>query len=144
MDLLQTLLIYMIMTTSGAAIDAGVTPIPYAQLHTPTPVVIATPTPTPSPEPTATPAPTLPPVTLYEGRLGTHVRMLQQLLYDLGYLETLPDGVYGEQTKEAVTIFQKRNKLEADGIAGPMTIEKLYDANSAPGPRFDTPTPSPN
>lgn len=77
MDLLKTLLFYMIMTTSGATLEANVTPIPYEQLHTPTPYVTATPSPTPSPEPTATPAPTLPPVTLYEGRLGTHVRMLQ-------------------------------------------------------------------
>ena len=127
MDLLKTLLFYMIITTSGAAVDAGVTPIPYDVLNTPAPIVTPTLAPTATPEPTATPAPTLPPVTLYEGRLGTHVRMLQQLLYDLGYLNTLPDGAFGEKTKEAVIEFQKRNKLEVDGIAGPKTIEKLYD-----------------
>lgn len=143
MDLLKTLLIYMMMSTAGAALEAGVTPIPYDSLHTPTPVVTPTQAPTPTPEPTPSPSPTLPPVTLYEGRLGTHVRMLQQLLYDLGYLNTEPDGIYGAMTKEAVKTFQERNNLEDDGIAGPKTIEKLYEPDSVPGPRFDTPTPSP-
>ena len=144
MDLLKTLLFYMIISTSGAAVDAGVTPIPYDALHTPTPVVTPTQVPTPSPEPTPTPTATLPPVTLLEGLVGTHVRMLQQQLYELGYLHEAPDGVFGEMTKEAVKTFQRRNNLEDDGIAGPKTIEKLYAPDRAKGPRFDTPTPSPS
>ena len=84
MDLLKTLLFYMIISTSGATLDAGVTPIPYDVLNTPTPVVTPTQVPTPTPPPTVKPTATLPPVTLLEGLVGTHVRMLQQQLYELG------------------------------------------------------------
>ena len=73
MDLLKTLLFYMIISTSGATLDAGVTPIPYDVLNTPTPVVTPTQVPTPTPPPTATPTPTLTPVTRHAGRVGTRM-----------------------------------------------------------------------
>lgn len=149
MDLLKTLLFYMIMTTAGATLEAGVTPIPYDQLHTPTPVVTATPTPTPSPTPTVSPTPTAALTVLNMGSRGTYVRILQQKLIDMGYLTGEADGIYGNQTRDAVLAFQQRNDLEADGIAGRMTLDKLYnDPAALPAAGFATvvpvtPTPEP-
>ena len=147
MDLLKTLLLYMIMTTSAATLESGATPIPYEQLYTPAPTsyVVVTQTPKPgTPAPTATPkpSPTLPPVSLYEGLKGSYVRMLQQELYDMGYLASQPDGAFGKLTKQAVEAFQKRNGLEADGIAGPQTIAKLYAADRVPHQSKVTPVPT--
>lgn len=65
--------------------------------------------------------------TLKEGAAGRDVKMLQEQLVDLGYLSSKEvDSVYGTVTTEAVTAFQKRNKLTADGLAGEKTLEKLY------------------
>ena len=142
MDLLKTLLFYMIMTTAGATLEANVTPIPYDQLHTPTPVVTATPTPTPSPTPTVAPTPTAALTVLNVGSRGTNVRILQQKLIDMGYLTGEADGIYGNQTRDAVQAFQQRNNLEADGIAGRMTLDKLYnDPAALPAAGFATPVP---
>lgn len=65
--------------------------------------------------------------TLMEGAEGRDVKMLQEQLYDLGYLTSSQvDSVYGTVTTEAVKAFQKRNKLTADGKAGEKTLDKLY------------------
>ncbi len=37
------------------------------------------------------------------------------------------DGVFGEETREAVICFQTEYGLDADGIAGPQTLEKLNE-----------------
>lgn len=64
---------------------------------------------------------------LLEGAEGRDVKMLQEQLFDLGYLdESDIDQVYGEKTVEAVKAFQKRNGLSADGKAGEKTLEKLF------------------
>ena len=64
---------------------------------------------------------------LLEGASGRDVKMLQEQLVDLGYLdESDIDQVYGEKTIEAVKAFQKRNGLSADGKAGEKTLEKLF------------------
>lgn len=64
---------------------------------------------------------------LKEGAEGRDVKQLQQQLCDLGYLEEKDiDHVYGETTKNAIIAFQKRNKLDDDGLAGEKTLEKLY------------------
>ena len=36
------------------------------------------------------------------------------------------DGIFGDDTKAVVVAFQKTNRLYADGIAGPLTQEKLF------------------
>ncbi len=65
--------------------------------------------------------------TLKEGAEGRDVKMLQEQLVDLGYLESSQvDYVYGEVTQAAVMAFQKRNKLTADGKAGEKTLALLY------------------
>ncbi|MGI6151159.1 MAG: peptidoglycan-binding protein [Christensenellales bacterium] len=50
---------------------------------------------------------------------------LQRKLNSLGYDAGKPDGIYGQQTKAAVTAFQKKHGLKADGIFGKATNKKL-------------------
>lgn len=61
---------------------------------------------------------------LRKGSEGDDVRMLQQLLKDLGYSLSV-DGTFGTRTRDAVKAFQSNNGLKADGIAGTRTIRKL-------------------
>jgi peptidoglycan hydrolase-like protein with peptidoglycan-binding domain len=64
---------------------------------------------------------------LKEGAEGRDVKMLQEQLVDLGYLDSKDvDSVYGEVTQTAVMAFQKRNRLTADGKAGEKTLAILY------------------
>ncbi len=64
---------------------------------------------------------------LKEGAEGRDVKMLQEQLVDLGYLDSKDvDSVYGEVTQTAVMAFQKRNRLTADGKAGEKTLAVLY------------------
>lgn len=62
---------------------------------------------------------------LRPGDNGEAVRQLQGILRLAGYYEGELDGSYGLQTTEAVTKFQEANGLEADGKAGPKTLEAL-------------------
>ena len=64
---------------------------------------------------------------LLEGAAGRDVKMLQEQLVDLGYMDEIDvDRIYGEKTIEAVKAFQKRNGLTVDGKAGEKTLEKLF------------------
>jgi peptidoglycan hydrolase-like protein with peptidoglycan-binding domain len=61
---------------------------------------------------------------------GSDVATIQQRLQVLGYYKGDIDGVYGNQTRDAVIAFQTARKLTPDGIVGPATyeeIEKMYD-----------------
>lgn len=71
--------------------------------------------------------------TMYPDDTGNDVTRLQKRLTELDYFKQDATGFYGPYTMEAVTAFQKRNGLSADGIAGPKTLDKLYspDAKSA-------------
>lgn len=67
-------------------------------------------------------------------------RLLQQRLSQLGYLPRgVTDGIYGDQTTQAVMAFQAWEGLDRDGIAGPATHAALKQAKrprpSAEGPR---------
>lgn len=53
------------------------------------------------------------------GDTGEFVAVLQELL------NINVDGIFGNKTKTAVIYFQRKNKLEGDGIVGPMTWKKL-------------------
>lgn len=68
--------------------------------------------------------------TLKEGSTGETVYALQERLYDLGYYSGKIDGYYGTEVKNAVTAFQQRNGLTADGVAGGTTQNRLYSANA--------------
>ena len=129
MDLLRTMLVYMMLLTGSATMVSGATPIPYDLLHTPTPVPTATPVPTPSPEPTPTPTPepTPTPLMLHENSHGEEVQLMQERLIVLGYLTGKADGYFGPKTGKAVTAFQEANGLKADGYAGPLTLDKLFN-----------------
>ena len=59
------------------------------------------------------------------GDKGENVRQLQGILRLAGYYDGEIDGSYGPKTTKAVTDFQAANGLEADGIAGPKTLEVL-------------------
>ena len=61
---------------------------------------------------------------LRRGASGDQVRMLQCLLKVHG-IKTDIDGNYGNDTREAVREFQRKNNLTADGVVGDLTAEKL-------------------
>ena len=74
----------------------------------------------------ATPANAYDYATLRHGSKGEEVRKLQQALIDLGYLGGTADGIFGNNTENAVRKFQKSNKLTVDGLAGNKTLQLLY------------------
>lgn len=59
-------------------------------------------------------------MTLYKkGSRGSVVILIQQALH------LYPDGIFGNQTEDAVKEFQKEKGLKPDGIVGPSTMSKL-------------------
>ena len=70
--------------------------------------------------------------TLRYGMNSTAVNKLQKRLKELGYFEGICTNFYGEQTKAAVTAFQKKNGLTANGIANKATLDKIYAAVKLP------------
>ena len=71
------------------------------------------------------------PNTTKKGDSGKHVRALQQALKIKGFYKAPIDSSYGDKTVSAVTAFQKRYGLSADGVAGNGTIRKLFGQNAA-------------
>lgn len=65
------------------------------------------------------------------GSSGSEVRQIQTKLKQWGYYAGSVDGIYGTKTKNAVIAFQKKNKLTADGIAGPATLKAMGIASSS-------------
>lgn len=59
------------------------------------------------------------------GSEGDAVKTLQSSLIYLGYLKGGADGKFGENTEAAVKLYQERNKLAVDGIAGSATQSKV-------------------
>ena len=53
------------------------------------------------------------------------VRWLQGSLNSIMGLTLQEDGLYGPKTKEAVTLFQEKYGLQVDGVAGPITIQRI-------------------
>lgn len=132
MDIFKILMIYMAMTVTGPAQQAAeLTPPP----ATPAPIVQQAPA-TASPAP-ATPQPEY--TTLRPGNEGPRVQEMQEKLIELGFLSGQADGQYGPKTKEAVTAYQRRSGLKADGIAGNETLTRLYSSDPMTSP---TPPPS--
>ena len=78
---------------------------------------------------------------------GQEVRDLQERLNELGYTDAsgqplLPDGDFGQKTKEAVKAFQQDHEgLTVDGIAGSNTLDALKTATAKdPAQEASTPT----
>jgi peptidoglycan hydrolase-like protein with peptidoglycan-binding domain len=59
------------------------------------------------------------------GSQGTDVLNLQLALSYLGYIVGPLDGIYGEETQNAVRNFQRDEGLIPDGIAGEQTYSAL-------------------
>ncbi|MDJ0722662.1 MAG: peptidoglycan-binding protein [Desulfobacterales bacterium] len=82
---------------------------------------------------------------LRHGSRGEPVRKVQQALIALGY--PLPrfgaDGQFGSETRTAVRSFQEAQRIQVDGIIGPVTMGRLDDASAArPRPKIP-PAPGP-
>lgn len=79
--------------------------------------------PTATNPPTADTNPNFP--ILREGMRGEAVKLLQERLRALGFLQAPADGVFGTQTLEAVKAAQARFSLQQDGIVGSATWRAL-------------------
>ena len=73
------------------------------------------------------PVPTPSNKSLKVGSAGQEVKNLQNNLNGLNYNCGTADGVFGNQTKNAVIRFQKAYSLVQDGIAGPITLAKIKE-----------------
>ena len=62
--------------------------------------------------------------TLRKGDRGKMVRTLHKLLGDKGYT-VLIDGIFGDETLEAVEAYQADHDLRVDGVVGPKTWSAL-------------------
>ena len=60
-------------------------------------------------------------VYLRRGDRGMLVTILQTALTSAGFSPGQADGIFGSRTFNAVTAFQRANRITADGIAGPRT-----------------------
>lgn len=56
------------------------------------------------------------------GSSGDEVKSIQRKLSSLGYYKGSVDGIYGQQTKSAVTSFQRNCGITSDGICGKQTL----------------------
>ncbi len=75
--------------------------------------------------------------TLYRGRRGEDVFMLQMRLHELGYYNgTITGGYYGGTIK-AVESFQRDHGLTVDGAAGKQTQALLFSSSTDPTPAPD-------
>jgi lipoprotein-anchoring transpeptidase ErfK/SrfK len=75
-----------------------------------------------------------------KGERSSAVLKLQQRLAKLRYLpNSAVDGVDGYRTQQAVIAFQSWEKLDRDGVVGPLTKAALADAR-VPKPKLDGPS----
>ena len=65
------------------------------------------------------------------GSRGTEVKTIQEKLKRWGYYKGNVDGIYGSGTLSAVKLFQKKNGLTVDGIAGTKTLNAMGIYNSS-------------
>jgi N-acetylmuramoyl-L-alanine amidase len=110
----------------------------------PTTAAPTTAAPTTAAPTTAAPTTTVPPTTtkpkpkkpagLRSGSEGRAVEALQRRLAELGYQVHEVDGQFGSETHHAVVAFQKVNRLDRDGVVGPVT-RKALERPRVPRPR---------
>lgn len=65
------------------------------------------------------------------GSRGDEVKQIQTKLKNWGYYSGNVDGIFGEQTRQAVVQFQKKNNLTVDGIAGSQTLKAMGITSSS-------------
>jgi lipoprotein-anchoring transpeptidase ErfK/SrfK len=126
--------------TSRAAQGPPTTAAPSTAAPTtaaPTTAAPTTAAPTTTVPPTTTkPKPRKPaePAKLSSGAEGRAVEALQRRLAELGYQVHEADGQFGSETHHAVVAFQKVNRLDRDGVVGPVT-RKALERPRLPRPR---------
>ena len=52
------------------------------------------------------------------------------VILQLGYAPSSNNDKFDSKTEAAVRLFQERNGLTVDGVAGPATLKKLYSENA--------------
>ena len=62
---------------------------------------------------------------LKDGKIGRDVLKMQVMLKDLGYLEGVADGRFGQMTDAALRKFQRDERQNIDGVYGWGTAEVL-------------------
>ncbi|MCM0646951.1 L,D-transpeptidase family protein [Clostridium swellfunianum] len=82
------------------------------------------------------------PTTFRQGDKGKKIKEIQQKLNKFGY-KLIVDGDYGSSTTAAVIDFQKRNKINADGVVGPATFKAL-EKNPTAETTYIPPAPKPS
>jgi len=75
--------------------------------------------------------------TMRQGDRGGLVKKLQEALVKLGYKPGTPDGVYGQNTEDAVEAFQDGAKLYTDGKAGRDTCMAINAALTNAGGYYE-------
>ena len=108
------LLTQMIPTIGEVRREMSLTPTPLPQMPGTVWAEVINPS-EPTPEPP-----------LSSGSRGEKVEEMQKRLQALGYYDGEIDGQFGPGTKQAVISFQQNNGLEADGLAGNDTLNRLY------------------
>ena len=70
------------------------------------------------------------------GDRGSAVRDIQTKLIAHGFKvgRSGADGIFGNDTKNAVVAFQTSRHIDVDGLVGPQTLAKLNEAVAAPAP----------
>lgn len=71
-----------------------------------------------------------------------HVTKLQNSLYKLGYLKSLPNGFFGSGTYEGIRIFQKEYGYRVTGIVGPYSLAKINELSCGVSTSIDEPNTS--
>lgn len=74
---------------------------------------------------TSSSIPVYPTANLRKGSVGAQVKSLQKCMNKLIKANLAVDGSFGNATEKAVKKFQKKYKLEVDGICGPKTRAKI-------------------
>ena len=127
-DAATTAAVKVFQKAAGVFVDGVAGPITLTQLYgsditaETTPV---TPTATPTISTTSKPDTSL---ILKTGATGEQVMLLQNRLVELGYLSAA-SGTYDAATTAAVKQFQKAAGVSTDGVAGPITLKKLYGSD---------------
>jgi Ca-activated chloride channel family protein len=62
---------------------------------------------------------------LQQGDKGLEVERLQEALKQSGHYKGPVDGKYDDDVKKAVEAYQKTNNMEADGVAGAATMDRM-------------------
>jgi peptidoglycan hydrolase-like protein with peptidoglycan-binding domain len=70
--------------------------------------------------------------TLEHGSRGHAVLELQKMLNQIGDFNLIEDAIFGNGTKFAVIEFQTSHGLEADGVVGTQTMQKIKEVSDLP------------